>query len=184
MLNGDPAIQCLDAFQIPFRDRFGMVEEPAQACEWNVPINRFKDIEKAANRFVVGRVQPKRPAILDEKTHDLGQFRFERCGKVRAWFQEVLEVRRGKHQHFAGAVHAIEVAARAGLGHFDPPGEIIQLLLWPLREQVIRDADRHFTAAMQVFNDLVIVRIILEAAAGIDATGHSQSIKFAHEMAS
>ena len=35
---------------------------------------------------------------------------------------------------------------------------------------------------MQVLNDLVIVRVVLEPAAGINRTGHTQAIQLAHEV--
>src|SRR5256885_1759950 len=105
-----------------------MIEKPAQAREGNLLVDRLKDIEKAADRLVIGCVQAKWPAILHEKLYNLRQFFFERDGKIRARLQEILEVRCREHEHFAGAVHAIEIASLSGPGHRHPFGKIVQLV--------------------------------------------------------
>ena len=89
-----------------------------------------KTSRKRVDRLVVGGVQAERPAVLGQQPHDLGQLRLHRGGQVGPGFEEVLEVGRREDEHLAGAVHAVEVVALAGLGHLDPLREVLQLLPW------------------------------------------------------
>ena len=86
--------------------------------------------------------------------------------------EEVLEVGRREDEHLAGAVHAVEVVALAGLGHLDPLGEVVEFALGLLGEQVVGDAHgQSRPAPVQLLDDLVVVRVVLEAAAGVDGAG-------------
>ena len=120
---------------------------------------------KRRDRLVVGGVQAERPAVFGQQPHHLRQLLLQRRGQVGPGFEEVLEVGRRERQHLAGPVHAVEVVALAGPGHRDPLREVVELLLGPLGEQVVGDADGHLAPLVQVLDDLVVVGVVLEAAA-------------------
>ena len=75
VLDGDAAAQRLDPLQVPVGDRLGVVEEPVQAVERHVAVDRLEDVEEPADRLVVGGVQAERPALLGQQPHDGGQVR-------------------------------------------------------------------------------------------------------------
>ena len=58
----------------------------------------------------------------------------------------------------------------------------MQLLLRLLREQVVGDADRELAVAVQLLDDLVVLGVVLETAAGVDHAGHAEPVQLAHEM--
>jgi hypothetical protein len=67
VLHRDPATQRGDAVDIAVADRFGMVEEPVDAGQRNIAVDLFIDIERAADRLVIGRVQAPGPAMLGQR---------------------------------------------------------------------------------------------------------------------
>jgi len=76
-------------------------------------------------------------------------------------------IRRRIDEHLARAIVAIGVVAVAGL-HLGGPGrEVLELFLRLLREEIVRDAQRHLAILVELFDDLVIFGIILEAAAWV-----------------
>ena len=97
-----------------------MVEEPGELVEGNFAIDFFKNVEKARDRLVVGSVQTKRPAILDQKSDYILEFSLQRGRQVRSRFEKVFKVSRREHQHLACPVHAIEIVTCAWPGHLDP----------------------------------------------------------------
>ena len=159
-----------------------MVEEPAQAVERHLPVDRLEHVEEAADVLAVGGVQAERPAVLDQQPHHWRQLLLHRGGQVGPWFEKILEVRRRVDQHLARPVHAVEVTALAGPGRLDPLREVVQLLLGPLGEQVIGDAEGHLAPPMQFLDHLVVVGVVLRAAPGIDQAREAQPVEFPHEL--
>ena len=93
------------------RDRFGVVEEPVQAVERNVLVDPLEDVERAADRLVIGRVHAPGPAVLRQDPHHFLQLALHLRGHVGTRLAEVLEVGGREHQHLAGAVVAEVVVA-------------------------------------------------------------------------
>ena len=60
--------------------------------------------------------------------------------------------------------------------------EVVQLLPGLLREEVVGDAHGELVVVGQLLDHLVVLRVVLEAAAGIDGAGDAQAIEFAHEL--
>ncbi|MNL47305.1 hypothetical protein D3C87_1700870 [compost metagenome] len=104
-------------------------------------------------------------------THHAFQLVFHPFRQIRARLEEVFKIRRREDQHFTRPVGAIEVSPLPRFEHIGPALEIFQLLLRPLGEEVVGDADRHLLFGMQLFDDFVIFRVILETAARINRTG-------------
>ena len=48
VLDRDAAAERLDALEVAVGDRLGVVEEPAQAVERHVAVDRLEDVEEAA----------------------------------------------------------------------------------------------------------------------------------------
>lgn len=61
------------------------------------------------------------------------------------------------------------------------PG-IFQLLASALREQVVGDTYRERSGAGQLVHDSVVLRVVLEATAGIDRASHAQPFYLAYEL--
>ncbi len=183
VLHRDAAAQRFDPFDVAVGDRLAMIEEPVQPGKGNFAIDFLIDVQRAVDRFVVGCVQTKRPTILDEVTDDGLELGFH-CGRhVRTRLEEIFEIRRRVNQHLARSVHSIKVVARAGLRQLCPLTKIRQLLLRLLREQVVRQAQRHLAAFVQRIDDFVVVRIVLKSTAGVNRAGHAEAIELAHEVA-
>jgi hypothetical protein len=128
-------------------------------------------------------VQPERPAALDQVAHHGLQLALERRREIGPRLEEVLEVRRREDQHLARAVHPVEVIALARAHDPGPRPEIIELLPGPLREEVVGDAQRELTLRVQLLDDPVVVRVVLEPAAGVDHAGQPEPVELAHEVA-
>jgi hypothetical protein len=60
VLHGDAAAEPGDAIDVAAADGFRVIEEPVDALERNVPVDLLEDVERAADRLVIGRVQPPR----------------------------------------------------------------------------------------------------------------------------
>src|SRR5262245_54831543 len=97
-----------------------MVEEPVKTVEWHFAIHFLIDVESARDRLVVGSVEAKRPTVFDEVPNDRLEFSFHHWRHVRAWLEEVLEIRRRVDQHLPRAIDAEKVVARAGSGQPRP----------------------------------------------------------------
>ncbi|MCY1524107.1 hypothetical protein D9M68_590270 [compost metagenome] len=160
-----------------------MVEEPGQAVEGDVAVDLLEHVEHARDGFVVGGVQTERPALFHQVAHHRLQFLLHGLRQVRARFEEVLEVGGGEHQHLAGAVVAQEIGAVAGLDLLAPVLEIRELFLGLLGEQVVGDAHGQLVLPGQLLDHLVVVRVVLVAAAGVDGAGQAQAVQLAHELA-
>ena len=103
--------------------------------------------------------------------------------QIRPRLQEIFKIRRRKYQHLAGAVGAIEVGPLPRLQHVGPAFEVLQLLLRPLGKQVVGDAHGHLLFRVQLFDNFVIFRVVLETAPGVDGAGQPQPVQLAHKLA-
>src|SRR4029077_21128417 len=74
----------------------------------------------------------------------------------------------------------IALLVYGGLG---PIQEIRLLALRLLGEEVIGKADGERPGLAELADDLIILRKILEAAAGVDGAGDAEAIELAHEVA-
>ncbi len=52
-----------------------------------------------------------------------------------------------------------------------------------MREKVIGEPDGELAVVGELLDNRVVVRIVLEAAAGVDRASHAQAVQFPHEMA-
>ncbi len=159
-----------------------MIEEPVQPFERDVLVDLLEHVERAADRFVVGRMHAPRPAVLRKHAHHAFEIVFHLGRQVRARDAEILEVGCREHQHLARAVVTEVIGAVVVLAALRPVDEVFLLRIRLLREQVVRDADRHLARVMQLADHFVIVRVILRAAACIDHARHAEPVQLAHEV--
>ena len=110
------------------------------------------------------------------------QLIFHPFRQIRTRLEEVFEIRRREHQHLPGAVGAVKIGALSRLEHIGPALKIFQLLLRPLGKQVIGDTYGHLLFGVQLFNNFIIFRVVLETAPGINSAGQPQTIKLAHKL--
>ena len=82
-----------------------------QPVERDVPVDPLEHVERAADRLVVGGVQPPRPAVLRQNAHHLLELALHLRRHVGARLAEILEVGGREDQHLAGAVVAEVVVA-------------------------------------------------------------------------
>jgi len=101
-----------------------VIEEPVQAVKRNLSIHVFVNVQCSLDRFVVCRVQPKRPTILCQMPDHSFQLAFHNGKHVQPWDKKVLEICAGKYEHLPSAVHAIEIIAVPVLCHFGPALEV------------------------------------------------------------
>src|SRR5215510_6005620 len=104
VLHRDPPAERCDAFNGARRDGFSMVKEPLHACEGNVPIDAFEDIERTTDGLVVCRVQPPWPAVLGENAHHRFELAFHLRGHIGPGLPEILKVRSREHEHLPATV--------------------------------------------------------------------------------
>src|ERR1700722_17621686 len=109
------------------------------------------------------------------------QFAFHYGEHGRARHEKVFEVRSGKNQHFSCSVHTIEVVPIAGLRHFGPVLKVGQFVFRILRKEVVGEAHRQLTVAMQFVHHAIVVGIILKSASGVDRAGDSETVEFTEE---
>ena len=183
VLDGDAAAEGFDPLEVARRDGLGVVEEPSQSLEGNIAVHRLEDVEEAGDRLVIGGVEAEGPAVLRQEADNLGEFLLHDRRKVGSRLQEVLEIGGGENEHLAGAVHAVEVVPLPRRGHRDPSGEVRQFPLGVLGEEVVGDPQGEFPFSCQILDHLIIVRVVLEAAAGVYGAGEPQPVQLAHELA-
>ena len=183
VLHRDAAAERLDALDVAVGDRLTVVKEPVKTVEWDFAIHFFIDVQGAADRLVVGGVQAERPTIFDEVTDDHLEFVLHHGRHLRARLKEVFEIGRREDEHLARTVHPVEVVARPGPRHLRPALEVCQLLLGLLGEQVVGEADGQLASLVKFVDDLVVVRVVLKTAAGVDDAGDAEAVEFAHELA-
>src|ERR1700681_1272839 len=92
VLNRDATTKQANPLYVAVRHGFAVVEEPSETVEGNVCVDAFEYIEEPVDRFIVGGMQPERPAIRHKQTDDRLQLLFKRIGQVRARLEEVFEV--------------------------------------------------------------------------------------------
>ena len=182
MLYRDSTAESGDAVDRAIRDRLRVIEEPVQPVERDVAGDALVDVERAADRLVVGGVQSPRPPIRGENPYHVLELALHLCRHVRARLAKILEVRGRKDEHLAGAVVTeIVVPLLVGRG-LHPVEKIFLLALRLLREEVVGEADRELPVLVELSDDGVVVRIVLEAAAGVDGARHAEPIQLAHEL--
>ncbi len=179
VLHGDGAAERGDPVQAVGADGLGVVEQPAVALrEQALGGELLEHGEVAADRLVVGGVQPEAPAVLHQHPHGLLELAFVRA-ELRARFGEVLEVGGGPGEVLAGAVEAQPLVALAGADGVDPALEVVEFLSGGLREQVVGDAERQLAAAGEFHDGAVVLREALEAAGGVDRGGQAEAVQLA-----
>jgi hypothetical protein len=99
--------------------------------------------------------------------------------KVGARLLEVLKVGRREDEHLACAEVAVEFAALVRHDHSGPALEVHQLLLGLLREEAEAHAHRQTAFAIEHLDGLVVVREVLEAAAGVEHAGEPKAVELA-----
>lgn len=161
MLHRYAAAQRLNAFDITLGDGFRMIEEPVQPVERDIAIHLLEDVEHPADGLIIGRVQAERPAVFNQMAHHPLQLIFHPFRQIRTRLEEVFEIRRREHQHLPGAVGAVKSVPCPG-EHIGPALKIFQLLLRTLGEQVIGDTYGHLLFGVQLFNNFIIFRVVLE----------------------
>ena len=154
-----------------------------QAVKRMGAVHFFKDIQEARDRLVVGGVQAERPAVGGQQRDHVLKVRLKSRRQVGPGLEEVLEVRRAEHEHLPRPVEPEHVVALPRLRHADPAREVLLFLLRLLREEIVGDAQGQLAALVQLVDDHVIVRVILEAAAGIDDARQAEPVQLAHELA-
>ena len=182
MLHGDAPAQSADAIDVARRNGLGVIDDPVQPFERHFAVDRLVDVERAPYGFVVGRVQAERPAVLSEEPHYRREIGLHARGHVGPRLEKILEVGRGVHEHFAGPVDAIQVVALARLHRFHPVGEIRELLSRALREEIGGEPHGQLLVPVQLGDDLVILRVVLKASAGVDHAGDAEPVQLAHEL--
>ena len=165
------------------RDRLGVIDEPVEPAQRDVPVHALEDREEARDRLVVGGVDAEGPALLREQAHDRLELRLHARAELGPRLEEVLEVRGRPGQVLAGAEHAQEVVAVAGPRHADPAPVVGELLARLLREQVVADAHGHLLLPRELADHRVVVGIVLAAAARVDRARHAEAVQLAHEVA-
>ena len=68
------------------------------------------------------------------------------------------------------------------LCHFGPALEVGQFLLRSLGKEVVGKPEGKFSIAVQFVHNAIVVRIVLESAAGINDAGDSKTVQFAEEL--
>src|SRR6266404_4441213 len=176
VLDRDASTECLYPFKVSVGNRFAMIEKPVQPFERHVAVYFLIDIEKAADAFVISGVDPERPFVGGQQRHDVFQFAFERQREIGSRLQEVFKIGGRKYEHFACAIAAKEIVALSRTRHFDPARKVFLLLLRFLGEKIVSDAKSQLAALVQILDDSVILRIVLEAASGVDDAGQSEPV--------
>ena len=182
MLHRNTAPQRLHPLNVTLGNGLGMIEEPVQAIKRDIAVHLLKHVQHPADGLIVGGMQAERPAMLHQMAYHPLQLILHALRQIRPRLQEIFKIRRRKYQHLAGAVGAIEVSPLPRLQHVGPAFKILQLLLRPLSKQVVGDAHGHLIFRVQLFDNFVIFRIVLEAAAGVDGAGQPQSVQLAHKL--
>src|ERR1700760_2918457 len=153
-----------------------------EAVEWNFPVDFLVDVQRARDRFVVGRMQAKWPSVLDQVTDHGLQFTLHDRRHIRTRLQEVFEVCGRECEHFSRAIDAVEVIAVPGFCDRGPILEIRQFMFRVLRKQVVGQADGKLAVAMELADDSVIVWIILKSSTSINGARDTETVQFPGEQ--
>ena len=182
VLHRNTAPQRLHPLNVTLGNGLGMIEEPVQAIKRDIAVHLLKHVQHPADGLVVGGMQAERPAMFHQMAHHPLQLIFHALRQIRPRLQEIFKIRRRKHQHLAGAVGAIEIGSLPRLQHIGPALEVLQLLLRSLGKQVVGDAHGHLIFCVQLLDNFVIFRVVLETAPGVDGAGQPQSVQLAHKL--
>ena len=183
VLHGDAAAHGRNTVDGFVGNGFGVVKEPVQAVDGRLFVHLLEHIERAADGFVVGRVQAPWPFVLHQDAHHFFQVAFHIGRHVGARLAEVLKVGRRINQHFARAVVAEVVVALFVFHALRPGQKVFFFFLGLLREQVVGQAHGDLAVLVELLDDFVVVRVVLRAATGVDHTSHAQAVQLAHEVA-
>ncbi|CAH0325997.1 hypothetical protein SRABI106_04554 [Rahnella aquatilis] len=77
----------------------------------------------------------------------------------------------------------VEISALAGFEHVGPQLEIFQFMFRTLGKQFVSNTYRQLIFLMKLIDDLIILRVILEAAACINRAGEAETVQFTHKLA-
>ena len=183
MLDGDPAAESTGAVNVAIRDRFRMIEEPAQAVERDVPIDPLEHPKETLNRLVVGRMDAEGPAGGNQSANDRFKFGFHDRAEVGARLEEVLKVGGAPDQILARTGNTKHVITFARLGHADPSDVIGQFASTLLREKAIGDPQGELIVLRQAPDDTVVLWKVLPAAPGIVNTCNAEAVHLPKEVA-
>ncbi|MNL19658.1 hypothetical protein D3C87_1408710 [compost metagenome] len=183
MLGCDAATEGRNAVDGPVRDGFGMVEEPVQTFKRNILVDLLEDIKRTGNCLVIRGVHAPWPTVLGQNAHHFFEFAFHFRRHFRTWLAKVLEVRRGEDQHFSGTVVTEIVVALLVFDRRRPGEKVLLFFLGLLGEEIIGQTHRHLVLVREFLNDLVVIRVVLEATACINHTRYAKTIELTHEMA-
>src|SRR6266436_1783486 len=182
VLDRDASTECLYPLEVSVGDSFAMIEKPVQPFERHVTVYFLIYIEKAVDAFVISGVDPEWPFVGGQQRHNVFQLAFKRRREIGSRLQEVFKIGGRKYEHFACAIAAKEIVALSRTRHFDPARKVFLLLLRFLGEKIVSDAKSQLAALVQLLDDSVILRIVLEAASGVNDAGQAQTVQFTHEM--
>ena len=89
-----PPPKRLDALDVAVSNRLAVIEEPMQAVERNLPVHLLVDVQGPCDRFVVGGMQTKRPAVLHQMPDHRFQFTLHDGRHVGPRLEQILKIRR------------------------------------------------------------------------------------------
>ncbi len=181
MLHRNTAPQRLHPLNVTLGNGLGMIEEPVQAIKRDIAVHLLKHVQHPADGLIVGGMQAERPAMLHQDgvppapAHPpcLAADPAAAAGNLQNPPPKIPASRRRRWRDRS--------QSPARLQH-GPAFEILQLLLRSLSKQVVGDAHGHLIFRVQLFDNFVIFRIVLEAAAGVDGAGQPQSVQLAHKL--
>jgi hypothetical protein len=119
-----------------------MIEEPVQPFQRRVLVDLLEHVERARDCFVIGRMHPPGPFVLDKNADDVLELALHLRWQVRTGDAEIFKIGCREYEHFAGAVVAKVIRALFVLCGFGPIQEVGFLILRLLREQVVGQTDR------------------------------------------
>ena len=128
-------------------------------------------------------MEPEGPAVLREQAHYGPKLLLHHARYVGARFKKVFEIGGRKDQHLPGAVVSKVIVALPRGEHASPVLEVGELALGLLREQIVSNPDGQLAILVKLLDNLVVLRIVLKAAPGVDRAGDPQSVELTHEVA-
>jgi hypothetical protein len=161
-----------------------VVDEPVKTSHRNLPVHFLVDVEGTCDRLVVGGMESEGPVMLRQQAHYRPKFLLHDPWHVGTRLEEVLEIRGRKDQHFSSAVVAKVIVALPRTEHAGPVLEVDELAFLPLGEKVVGNPNCQFTILVQLLDNLVVVRVVLEPAACVNRTRDPESIELTHEVPS
>ena len=182
MLDCYSATESTDTLKISLADRFGMIDEPAQPIDRDIPVDPFEDVEKSVNAFIEGGMDAPGPAGLGEFADHGFQFRFHDRLEVRPWLEKVLEIRRTPDEIFPGTGQPEPGVAFTGMRHREPFFIVAAFLARFLGKEAVGDSQGELSVFGQMIDHRVVLRIVLAPAAGIRNAGDAEAVQLPHEV--